>query len=72
LIDRKIKAKEDEQQLKLLKEQYLDFDGDDDGRRIKISKGNKNELFRFRKFVENFQFRLMMMKKNMILIIIAK
>ncbi|CAF1616693.1 unnamed protein product [Rotaria magnacalcarata] len=34
----KIKAKEDEQQLKLLKEQYLDFDGDDDGRRIKISK----------------------------------
>jgi hypothetical protein len=46
LIDRKIKAKEDEQQLKLLKEQYLDFDGDDDGRRIKISKGNKNEHFR--------------------------
>lgn len=38
-IDRKIKAKEDEQQLKLLKEQYLDFDGDDDGRRIQISKG---------------------------------
>ncbi|CAF1411084.1 unnamed protein product, partial [Rotaria sordida] len=34
----KIKAKEDEQQLKLLKEQYLDFDADDDGRRIKISK----------------------------------
>ncbi|CAF1374369.1 unnamed protein product [Rotaria sp. Silwood1] len=34
----KIKAKEDEQQLKLLKEQYLDFEGDDDGRRIKISK----------------------------------
>jgi hypothetical protein len=40
---RKIKAKEDEQQLKLLKEQYLDFDGDDDGRRIKISKGKKKK-----------------------------
>ena len=38
---RKIKAKEDEQQLKLLKEQYLDFDGDDDGKRLKISKGNQ-------------------------------
>jgi hypothetical protein len=36
---RKLKAKEDEHQLKLLKEQYLDFDGDDDGRRrLKISK----------------------------------
>jgi len=42
---RKIKAKEDEQQLKLLKEQYLDFDGDDDGRRIKISKGKKETKF---------------------------
>ena len=37
---RKIKAKEDEHQLKLLKEQYLDFDGEDDGRRIKLSKSN--------------------------------
>ena len=34
-----MKAKEDEHQLKLLKEQYLDFDGDDDGRRIQITKG---------------------------------
>jgi len=35
-----MKAKEDEHQLKLLKEQYLDFDGDDDGRRMKISKNH--------------------------------
>lgn len=34
-----MKAKEDEHQLKLLKEQYLDFDGDDDGRRIKLLNG---------------------------------
>ena len=42
-----MKAKEDEQQLKLLKEQYLDFDDDDDGRRLKISKGTKqSQAFR--------------------------
>lgn len=46
-----MKAKEDEQQLKLLKEQYLDFDGDDDGRRIKISKG-MNKLLSFSIFIE--------------------
>ncbi|UJR15390.1 hypothetical protein I4U23_002338 [Adineta vaga] len=39
----KIKAKEDEHQLKLLKEQYLDFDGDDDGRRIKLSKNPRDD-----------------------------
>ena len=38
-----MKAKEDEHQLKLLKEQYLDFDGDDDGRRIQITKGLLND-----------------------------
>jgi hypothetical protein len=54
LIYRKIKAKEDEQQLKLLKEQYLDFDGDDDGRRIKISKGNKREFLIKKKFIGEF------------------
>ncbi|CAF4013097.1 unnamed protein product, partial [Adineta steineri] len=42
-VHAKIKAKEDEQQLKLLKEQYLDFDGDDDGRRIKISKARTDD-----------------------------
>jgi hypothetical protein len=54
LIYRKIKAKEDEQQLKLLKEQYLDFDGDDDGRRIKISKGNKRKFSIKKKFIGDF------------------
>ncbi|CAF1495754.1 unnamed protein product [Adineta ricciae] len=39
----KIKAKEDEHQLKLLKEQYLDFDGEDDGRRIKLSKNPRDD-----------------------------